>query len=315
MSMIFQSYALWPHMTVFENVAYGLRLRNLPRQDVKRRVEGILAVTQARAARGPLPGRAVRRPAAARVAGPRARRRARDPAARRAALQPRRQPARGDALRDPPAARRVPLHHRLRDARPGRGHDDGRPDRRDERGASSSRPARPRTSTSARARNSWRASSAAPTSSRASASTATPSIAAAVVLRCGSRASSRRRGETAVSVRHHDIRLATEEPREAVNWAGGTVARQVYLGSHRDYLVTLANGEAIRTVAPADIADRKRATGLAPLPAGAMPRARPLGRRQAMMLRRSLLATMLLGGFEHSRRRAGAGSLRGRRPS
>jgi iron(III) transport system ATP-binding protein len=28
MSMVFQSYAIWPHMTVFENVAYGLRVRN-----------------------------------------------------------------------------------------------------------------------------------------------------------------------------------------------------------------------------------------------------------------------------------------------
>src|SRR5947199_8066978 len=27
MSMIFQSYAVWPHMTIFENVAYGLKLR------------------------------------------------------------------------------------------------------------------------------------------------------------------------------------------------------------------------------------------------------------------------------------------------
>jgi iron(III) transport system ATP-binding protein len=32
MSMIFQSYALWPHMTVFENVAYGLRLRKMSRE-------------------------------------------------------------------------------------------------------------------------------------------------------------------------------------------------------------------------------------------------------------------------------------------
>src|SRR5918994_181984 len=46
MSMIFQSYALWPHMTVFENVAYGLRLRNLAGHDVRRRVEGILSVTK-----------------------------------------------------------------------------------------------------------------------------------------------------------------------------------------------------------------------------------------------------------------------------
>jgi len=48
-----------------------------------------------------------------------------------------------------------------------------------------------------------------------------------------------------------------DEPRDAVNWAGGTVARQVYLGSHRDYLVTLANGEAIRTIAPAELAIEK----------------------------------------------------------
>src|SRR5262245_47418222 len=32
MSMIFQSYALWPHMTVEENVAYGLELRKVARE-------------------------------------------------------------------------------------------------------------------------------------------------------------------------------------------------------------------------------------------------------------------------------------------
>ena len=34
MSMIFQSYALWPHMTVAENVAYGLKLRKLERDAI-----------------------------------------------------------------------------------------------------------------------------------------------------------------------------------------------------------------------------------------------------------------------------------------
>ena len=33
-SMVFQSYAMWPHMTVFDNVAYGLRVRKLPRAEV-----------------------------------------------------------------------------------------------------------------------------------------------------------------------------------------------------------------------------------------------------------------------------------------
>jgi iron(III) transport system ATP-binding protein len=78
----------------------------------------------------------------------------------------------------------------------------------------------------------------------------------AVVLRCES-GEFPPQGETAVSIRHHDIRLATQEPGESINWAGGKVARQVYLGSHRDYLVTLANGEAVRTVAPAELAIEK----------------------------------------------------------
>ncbi|TMI98844.1 MAG: ABC transporter ATP-binding protein [Alphaproteobacteria bacterium] len=44
MSMIFQSYAVWPNMTVGENVAFGLELRKLPREDIRRRVGEILEV-------------------------------------------------------------------------------------------------------------------------------------------------------------------------------------------------------------------------------------------------------------------------------
>ena len=40
--MVFQSYALFPHMNIFRNVAYGLELRKLPRVEVKERVERIL---------------------------------------------------------------------------------------------------------------------------------------------------------------------------------------------------------------------------------------------------------------------------------
>jgi iron(III) transport system ATP-binding protein len=46
MSMIFQSYALWPHMTITENVAYGLKLRRLDRAERERRVAAILDVTR-----------------------------------------------------------------------------------------------------------------------------------------------------------------------------------------------------------------------------------------------------------------------------
>jgi sn-glycerol 3-phosphate transport system ATP-binding protein len=37
-AMVFQNYALYPHMTVFKNMAYGLRIRRLPRAEIERRV-------------------------------------------------------------------------------------------------------------------------------------------------------------------------------------------------------------------------------------------------------------------------------------
>ena len=42
MGMVFQSYALWPHMTVFENVAYPLKMRGLRKADIRDRVEETL---------------------------------------------------------------------------------------------------------------------------------------------------------------------------------------------------------------------------------------------------------------------------------
>jgi ABC-type Fe3+/spermidine/putrescine transport system ATPase subunit len=46
--MVFQSYAVWPHMTVFDNVAYGLRVRKLPRAEVAKKVERALDLVQMR---------------------------------------------------------------------------------------------------------------------------------------------------------------------------------------------------------------------------------------------------------------------------
>ena len=37
--MVFQNYALYPHMSVYENMAFGLKLRKVPKEDIKRRVE------------------------------------------------------------------------------------------------------------------------------------------------------------------------------------------------------------------------------------------------------------------------------------
>jgi iron(III) transport system ATP-binding protein len=46
MSMIFQSYAVWPHKTVFENVSYGLQFLEIGRDEARRRVELILHVVR-----------------------------------------------------------------------------------------------------------------------------------------------------------------------------------------------------------------------------------------------------------------------------
>jgi len=52
---VFQDYALFPHMTVAENVAYGLRVKHVPRAERKRRVDEILKVVR-------LPGLGDRKP-------------------------------------------------------------------------------------------------------------------------------------------------------------------------------------------------------------------------------------------------------------
>ncbi len=46
-AMVFQNYALYPHMTVFDNMAFGLKLRKTPKDEIKKRVEeaaGILGI-------------------------------------------------------------------------------------------------------------------------------------------------------------------------------------------------------------------------------------------------------------------------------
>jgi putative spermidine/putrescine transport system ATP-binding protein len=43
-AMVFQSYALWPHMTVTKNIAFGLRLRKMPKPEVAQRVDAALTM-------------------------------------------------------------------------------------------------------------------------------------------------------------------------------------------------------------------------------------------------------------------------------
>ncbi len=44
--MVFQNYALWPHMTVEENIAYGLKIRKLPKSEIKKRVREVLRLVK-----------------------------------------------------------------------------------------------------------------------------------------------------------------------------------------------------------------------------------------------------------------------------
>src|SRR5947199_10593245 len=55
MSMIFQSYAIWPNMTVAENVGFGLEVRRLPRAEIRDRVDRILDVVRMPALRDRYP--------------------------------------------------------------------------------------------------------------------------------------------------------------------------------------------------------------------------------------------------------------------
>ena len=128
-AMVFQNYALYPHMTVYKNMAFGLMLRKFPKAEIDRRVREaaeILGITQylGPQAQGPL-----RRRAPTRGGGPRHRAQASGLPVRRAPFQPRRQDARPDAHRDQQAPPPATGHDDLRDARPGRSHDHGRPDR------------------------------------------------------------------------------------------------------------------------------------------------------------------------------------------
>ncbi|MBI4670666.1 MAG: ABC transporter ATP-binding protein [Chloroflexi bacterium] len=46
MAMVFQSYAIFPHLKVFENIAYGLRIKKLSNDEIRRRVSQIMALTK-----------------------------------------------------------------------------------------------------------------------------------------------------------------------------------------------------------------------------------------------------------------------------
>jgi iron(III) transport system ATP-binding protein len=253
MSMIFQSYALWPHMTVFENVAYGLRLRKMSREDIVRRVEAILDVAKLKALASRYPGE---------LSGGQQQRVS---LARALVVEPETllldEPLSNlDAnLREEMRFEIRRLHDQYRYTTVYVTHDQSEAmttadlivvmnqGRIEQAGSPEDIYKRPRSEFVAH----FIGGANVLKGDRLSGDAVD---VGGVVLRCGS-GDFAAQGPTSVAIRHHDINLVTSAPAPGeTNWVPGTVTRQVYLGSHRDYLVTLSNGDAIRTVTPADIA-------------------------------------------------------------
>jgi iron(III) transport system ATP-binding protein len=248
MSMIFQSYALWPHMTVFENVAYGLRLRRLPKAEIEARVKSILAVTKLDVLADRYPGE---------LSGGQQQRTS---LARALVVEPETllldEPLSNlDAnLREEMRIEIRSLHDRFRYTTVYVTHDQVEAmttadlvvvmnqGNIDQAGSPEDIYKRPESEFVARFIGGTNIFHGTRTNNDS------VSCKGGLILRCGSGAFAEA-GETAVSVRQHDVELRLDRPEGETNAISGTVARQIYLGSHRDYLVEMANGEKVRALA------------------------------------------------------------------
>lgn len=250
MSMIFQSYALWPHMTVFENVAYGLKLRKMSKSDIEVRVKEILAATQLSKLIDRYPGE---------LSGGQQQRVS---LARALVIKPEilllDEPLSNlDAnLREEMRFEIRRLHDAFRYTTVYVTHDqieamttadlivvmnDGRIE---QAGSPEDIYARPESEFVARFIGGTNILSGDRVGDNA------VRCAGNIVVRCDTgRVSST--GKTAVSIRHHDIEILPHKPASTdTNIASGRVTRHIYLGSYRDYLVKMDDGDVVRAVAP-----------------------------------------------------------------
>jgi iron(III) transport system ATP-binding protein len=255
MSMIFQSYALWPHMTVAENIVYGLRLRKLDRETIARKLAAILATTKleplAQRYPGELSGGQQQRVALARAL----------------IVEPETllldEPLSNlDAnLREEMRFEIRRLHDEYRYTTVYVTHDQSEAmttadliavmngGRIDQLGTPEDIYARPQSEFVARFIG---ASNVLKGTARDDNHM---SFAGATLRVIGAKLAAGQ--SAAVAIRQHDVQLATQAPASSENTIQATVTRQVYLGASRDYVVETADGSSLRIVTPTDVAVEK----------------------------------------------------------
>jgi iron(III) transport system ATP-binding protein len=255
MSMIFQSYALWPHMTIFDNIAYGLTLRRVGKAELARRVAAILEATHLAEFAGRYPSE---------LSGGQQQRVA---LARALVVEPETllldEPLSNlDAnLREEMRFEIRRLHDAYKYTTVYVTHDQAEAmttadvivvmqrGRVEQMGSPEEIYQRPRSEFVARflgGTNIFRGRKIG----------RDLVDCGDLVLRCG-QGEYAAAGKTAVSVRTHDIGFeadgAGDPAEERTNEAAGRVLRQAYLGAHRDYLVALGGGQQVRVVAPMQV--------------------------------------------------------------
>ena len=255
MSMIFQSYALWPHMTVTENIVYGLRLRKMDRDTIGKKLAAILATTKLDALAQRYPGE---------LSGGQQQRVA---LARALIVEPETllldEPLSNlDAnLREEMRFEIRRLHDEYRYTTVYVTHDQSEAmttadmiavmngGKIDQLGSPEDIYARPESEFVARFIG---ASNVIKGTARDENHVA---FAGATLQVVGARLTA---GQSApVAIRQHDIQLSTQAPASPQNAIKAVVTRQVFLGANRDYMVEVSDGTALRVTTPTETAVEK----------------------------------------------------------